>query len=128
MVPVAGRGHPLATVPTGGHAPGAIREHVQLVVYDRSSLTKGQDFSVVSSRTWRLADLYAKHMLLRAGIGWGMMPLAMVEDDLAAGVLVELDAPDGPAFDYPVDGIYRADTPPGPAACWLVERFRSQGG
>ena len=126
MVPVAGRTHPLATVPPGGHPPGASRDHVQLVIYDRSPLTKGQDFSVMSSRTWRLADLYAKHMLLRAGIGWGMMPRAMVENDLAAGVLVELDTPDGPAFDYMVDAIYRADTPPGPAACWLIERFRTQ--
>jgi len=126
MVPVAGRQHPLASVPLGGNPPGAGREHVQLVVYDRSPLTKGRDFSVISSRTWRLADLYAKHMLLRAGIGWGMMPLAMVKDDLAAGVLVELDLPDGAAFDYPLDAIYRADTPPGPAACWLIERFRGQ--
>ena len=126
MVPVAGRTHPLATVPPGGHPPGASRDHVQLVVYDRSPLTKGQDFSVISSRTWRLADLYTKHTLLRAGIGWGMMPRAMVENDLTAGVLVELDTPDGPAFDYTVDAIYRADTPPGPAACWLIERFRTQ--
>jgi DNA-binding transcriptional LysR family regulator len=126
MIPVAGRLHPLATVPAGGHLPGAIQDHVQLVIYDRSPLTKGRDFSVISRRTWRLADLYAKHMLLRAGIGWGMMPLAMVKDDLAAGVLVELSLPDGAAFDYSVDAIYRADTPPGPAACWLIERFRSQ--
>ncbi len=126
MVPVAGRHHPLAKAPPGGHPPGAIREHVQLVVYDRSPLTKGQDFSVISSRTWRLGDLYSKHMLLRAGIGWGMMPLAMVTEDLAADTLVELDLPDGAAFDYPLDAIYRADTPPGPAACWLIERFRGQ--
>ncbi len=126
MISVAGRKHPLASVPTGGHTPGALREHVQLVVYDRSPLTKGRDFSVVSSRTWRLADLSAKHMLLRAGIGWGVMPLAMVQDDLAAEVLVELDVPDLAPFDYPVDAIYRADTPPGPAARWLIERFRGQ--
>jgi hypothetical protein len=28
---------------------------------------------VVSRRTWRLADLGAKHALLREGIGWGNM-------------------------------------------------------
>ncbi len=124
MVPVAGSRHPLASV--GGHPPGAAREHVQLVVYDRSPLTKGKDFSVSASRTWRLADLSSKHMLLRAGIGWGMMPLAMVKDDLAEGVLVQLDLPDLTPFDYPLDAIYRADTPPGPAATWLIERFRGQ--
>ena len=124
MVPVAGASHPLAA--DGGHQPGAARDHVQLVVYDRSPLTRGKDYSVSASRTWRLADLSAKHMLLRAGIGWGMMPLAMVKDDLATGILVQLDIPDVSAFDYPVDAIYRTDTPPGTAAMWLIERFRGQ--
>ena len=124
MVPVAGARHPLASA--DGNLPGAAREHVQLVVYDRSPLTKGKDFSVIASRTWRLADLYAKHVLLRAGIGWGVMPLAMVKDDLAEGVLVLLDIPDLAPFDYPIDAIYRADTPPGPAATWLIKRFRGQ--
>ncbi len=125
MTPVAGACHPLAS--GRRHPPGAAREHVQLVIYDRSPVTKGKDFSVSASHTWRLADLDAKHMLLRAGIGWGMMPLARVKDDLAAGVLVELDVPDLAPFDYRLDAIYRADTPPGPAAAWLIERFRSQG-
>ena len=126
MVPVAGCHHPLAEVPPGGHPPGATRNHVQLVVYDRSPLTNGQDFSVSASHTWRLAELCSKHMLLRAGLGWGMMPLAMVRNDIATGVLVELEMPDAVAFDYRLDAIYRADTPPGPAACWLIERFRNQ--
>lgn len=124
MVPVAGPEHPLASA--GSNAPGAAKEHVQLVIYDRSPLTEGKDFSVIASRTWRLADLGAKHMLLRAGIGWGVMPLAMVRDDLAAGVLVQLDIPELAPFDYPIDAVYRADTPPGPAARWLIERFRGQ--
>ena len=123
MVPVAGRRHPLASA---GHPPGAAREHVQLVIYDRSPLTEGKDFSVSASRTWRIGDLSAKHMLLRAGIGWGMMPLAMVEDDLARGILTQLAIPDLMPFDYLLDAIYRADTPPGPAATWLIERFRAQ--
>lgn len=125
MVPVAGRHHALATGVEDG-AAGASRDHVQLVVYDRSDRTKGKDFSVSANRTWRLADLSAKHALLRGGIGWGMMPLAMVRDDIASGLLVELDLPDRRAFDYPIDAIYRTDTPPGPAACWLIERFRAQ--
>lgn len=124
MVPVAGPRHPLAS--PGGQPLGSAREHVQLVVYDRSPLTKSKDFSVIASRTWRLADLCAKHMLLRAGIGWGVMPLAMVKDDLAEGVLIQLDIPELAPFDYPLDAIHRTDTPPGPAASWLIERFRGQ--
>ncbi len=126
MVPVAGRHHPLASVPSGGHRAKEGRDHVQLVVYDRSPLTFGRDFSVSASVTWRIADLSAKHILLKAGIGWGMMPLAMVAGDLETGALVALELPDVTAFDYLVDAIYRSDTPPGPAATWLVERFRRQ--
>ncbi len=126
MVPVAGRDHPLANPPKGGHPSGVARHHVQLVVYDRSGLTKGQDFSVSATRTWRLGDLSAKHTLLREGIGWGMMPLALVAEDLAAGRVVQLDLPDRVAFDYPVDAIHRSDTAPGPAATWLIQRFKDQ--
>ena len=126
MVPVAGRSHPLASPRPGGHRPGEAREHVQLVVSDRSPLTRGRDYSVGAARTWRLADLSAKHMLLKAGIGWGMMPSAMVTDDLVSGTLVQLEIPDITPFDYLLDAVYRSDTPPGPAATWLVERFRQQ--
>ena len=50
----------------------------------------------------------------------------MVADDVRAGRLVQLEMPDRVAFDYLVDVIYRTDTPPGPAAAWLMERFGRQ--
>jgi len=86
LVPVAAPDHPLGRM--ARIAPGAGRDHIQLVLTDRSHFTEGRDFSVVSPKTWRLADLGAKHALLREGIGWGNMPLPMVEPDLVAGTLV----------------------------------------
>lgn len=124
MIPVAAPQHPLALA--GRNDPGAGREHIQLVLTDRSPLTQGRDFAVVSSRTWRLADLASKHMLLRAGIGWGNMPVGMIEEDLKTGRLVALDLPDSIGGDYALAAIYRADTPPGPAASWLIRRFEEQ--
>lgn len=124
MIPVAAPQHPLALA--GRSAPGAGREHIQLVLTDRSPLTEGRDFAVVSSRTWRLADLGSKHMLLKAGIGWGNMPVPMIEEDLKSGRLVALDLPDSIGGDYALAAIYRADTPPGPAASWLIRRFEEQ--
>lgn len=121
LVPVAAPDHPLAMM--SPPRPGAAREHVQLVLSDRSPLTQGRDFSVLSSRTWRLADLGAKHALLRQGIGWGNMPLPLVEGDLLAGTLVKLSLPDWSAPSYTFSAIWRTDTPPGPAACWLMEQF-----
>jgi DNA-binding transcriptional LysR family regulator len=125
LVPVAAPDHPLALM--APVPPGAARNHVQLVLSDRSPLTDGRDFSVLSPRTWRLADLSAKHALLRQGIGWGNMPLWMVEADLLSGALVRLSLPDWSAPAYGFSGIWRADTPPGPAARWLLEQLTHDG-
>ncbi len=121
LVPVAAPDHPLARI----HPlpPGAGREHIQLVLSDRSHFSEGQDFAVMSPHTWRLADLGAKHALLREGIGWGNMPLPLIEPDLVAGTLVRLAMPDDIGGAYRFDAIYRPDAPPGPAAAWLLEQF-----
>ncbi len=120
LVPVAAPGHPLdaPSVP-----PGASRAHIQLVLSDRSPLTRGRDFGVSSPQSWRLADLGAKHALLLEGVGWGNMPAPLVADDLAAGRLVRLDLPDHRGGRYGFHAIHRTDTPPGPAAAWLLERL-----
>jgi DNA-binding transcriptional LysR family regulator len=117
LVPVAAPNHPLARA--GKLAPGAARAHLQLVLTDRSNLTEGRDFTVASPRTWRLADLGAKLELLREGIGWGNMPLGMIEDDLAQGRLFKLPMDDiGGA--YPLSALWRRDAPPGEATSWLL--------
>lgn len=121
LIPVASPDHPLARAKA--LLPGMGRDHVQLVLTDRSPLSKGREFGVVSPHTWRLADLGAKLALLREGIGWGNMPVPMIEGDLQAGRLVKLDMPDETGVSYRMSGIYRSDTPPGPAARWLLERF-----
>ena len=121
LVPVAAPTHPLAsmTEPIGA----AAHDHIQLVLTDRSALTQGRDFGVLSVRSWRLADLGAKHALLLAGMGWGNMPKPMVNEDLKRGRLVELkiEMPGEPI--YPFHTVYRNDAPPGPAASWLMERL-----
>ncbi|MCE0461124.1 LysR family transcriptional regulator [Pseudomonas uvaldensis] len=124
LIPVAAPTHPLAI--ERPQLPGTAREFVQLVLSDRSTLTGDKDFAVVSTRTWRLADLGAKHMLLKEGIGWGNMPIPMVQADLEAGRLVELDLPDFKGGTYTFDAVYRTDSPPGPAGRWLIERFGQQ--
>ena len=118
LVPVAAPDHPLAC--SSGLPPGAARAHLQLVLTDRSNLTEGRDFTVASPRTWRLADLGAKLELLREGIGWGNMPLGMVEDDLTQGRLVRLNMADMSA-PYPLSALWRRDRPPGQATNWLLD-------
>jgi len=53
LVPVAAPDHPLAMMET--IQPGVARQHLQLVLSDRSPLTEGREFSVTAARTWRLA-------------------------------------------------------------------------
>jgi DNA-binding transcriptional LysR family regulator len=122
MVPVASPQHPLAQI--AGKIPSTIlREHTQLVLTDRSTLTAGQDFGVMALRDWRLGDLSSKHALLRSGIGWGNMPIEMVQWDLDAGRLVQLDIQEGSSFSFPIYVIRRGDDEPGPAAKWLMQQF-----
>lgn len=126
MVPVAAPDHPLARM---DQIPSGVgRNYTQLVLSDRSRFTEGRDFSVLGTRTWRLADLGAKHALLREGIGWGNMPLPMIQPDLVAGTLRRLSMPDNPGGAYRFNTIWRRDAPPGPAAAWLVDQFTSLGG
>jgi DNA-binding transcriptional LysR family regulator len=122
LVPVAAPSHPLAKLDR--IAPGATRQHLQLVLTDRSPLTEGRDFSVASPRTWRLADLGAKHALLLEGIGWGGMPRHAVADDLEAGRLVELAMPEAPPVLYGLNALWRKDCPPGPATSWILDAFQ----
>lgn len=124
VIPVASPYHPLAQ--SGAHEPGSLRNHVQLVLTDRSPLTEGKDFAVVSNQTWRLADLGSKLVLLREGVGWGTMPEPMVREDIAAGRLVHLRIPETVGGVYDLRAIYRTDTPPGPAGRWMISRFQSQ--
>ena len=125
LVPVAAPGHALARIK--GRIPiEAARQELQLVLSDRSTLTRGRDFSVISPRTWRLADLGARHEMMRAGLGWGSMPMHMVAEDLQRGRLVKLDIrwPDGSRPPRPVVVlIRRKDKALGPAGSWLADEL-----
>ncbi|MFB9242123.1 LysR family transcriptional regulator [Massilia antarctica] len=117
--------HPLAALQS--MVPrSAAAEHIQLVLTDRSSLTAGRNFGVVSARVWRLADLGAKHAFLRAGLGWGHMPLHMVEADIRSGALVPIQidifATAGPGFS--MHAIHLADNPPGRAGRWFIDQLK----
>lgn len=124
MVAVAAPIHPMAQMKR--IAPGEARKHLQLVLTDRSSLTEGRDFSVFSTRSWRLADLGAKHALLKEGIGWGSMPRHVIQPDLDSGALVELQLPERATMTYDLVALWRKDCPPGPAAVWVLDELRER--
>jgi DNA-binding transcriptional LysR family regulator len=125
MIMVAAREHPLAMV--NGVIPKAeLSKHVQLVLTDRSELTAGREFGVMSGLTWRLGDLFAKHAFLLKGLGWGGMPLHAVKQDLLEGRLTKLSIEDLPedGLILPMSAVYLTAKPPGPAGRWLIERLK----
>lgn len=130
LIPVVAPAHALAK--NGGKVSlEKVRDHVQLVLTDRSRLTEGRDFTVFAVKTWRLADLGARHAMLLAGLGWGSMPKHMVADDIASGRLVALDIeyPDGfRKFPRPAVVLARRkDKRLGPAGTWLAQRLALLG-
>lgn len=124
MVTVVSPAHPLATM-RGAVSATAVAKHVQLVLTDRTVLTEGRDFGVLSPLTWRLADLGAKHAFLRAGLGWGHMPSHMVQADLDSGALVKIRVQGQPRERLMSMGVvFRKDAPPGPAARVFIAQLK----
>jgi DNA-binding transcriptional LysR family regulator len=124
LVTVVSPGHPLAGK-RGAVSASAVAKQVQLVLTDRSALTSGRDFGVLSPLTWRLADLGAKHAFLRAGLGWGHMPLHMVQADLDSRALVTIRV-EGIRRDVVMQMkvVFRRDAPPGPAARAFIAQLK----
>jgi DNA-binding transcriptional LysR family regulator len=124
MVTVVGSSHRLAGR-RSAVSSAAIRKEVQLVLTDRSLLTDGRDFGVLSPLTWRLADLGAKHAFLKAGLGWGHMPLHMVKADLDNGTLARIRVESLPRdLVMPMKVAFRKDAPPGPAARAFIAQLK----
>ncbi len=73
-------------------ATSELADHVQIVVEDPSTLTEGRDLGVLSQVTWRVSDMAAKRAYILAGIGWGSLPLWLIERDLTEGRLIRVAA------------------------------------
>jgi DNA-binding transcriptional LysR family regulator len=120
--------HPLAThrgpIPTS-----VLDEYVQLTHIDPADASRTLVSSQRYARVWRLSHLGAKLAFLRAGLGFGAMPLHLVEADLAGGTLVQIategEPPGGKMIT--MSAIYRTDSPPGPAGRWFIERLKHEG-
>jgi DNA-binding transcriptional LysR family regulator len=122
LVPVVGARHPLAAA-KGRPSRQELRDTVQIVLTERSE-TKSEDYAVLSPRTYRVADLHTKVELLRANLGWGHLPVHLVEQDLLQGNLVALKGPGVEADQQTVElfVIHRQDLAMGPAHRWISER------
>ena len=133
LVAVSAPSHPLAELQALRDAPierQEAEEHLQLVLTDRSPRTRGADHGIITSNTWRLADLGAKHAMLRAGLGWGSMPRHMVAEDLARGRLSELRLKHwegtGRMPHLPIIVAHALGASLGPAGRWLFDTLKGR--
>jgi DNA-binding transcriptional LysR family regulator len=128
FVSVVAPTHPLSAW-RGVVPESKIVQHIQLVLTDPTELSQGRNFGVLSTRTWRLSDLGSKHAFLRAGFGWGQMPLHLVDSDIRAGSLVKIRVEGAPARTQVLSmrAVHRKDAPPGPAGCSLIQWLNDPG-
>ena len=119
--------HPLAAY-RGPIPTTVLAEHVQLVHIDPADIARNQGSALLSARVWRLSHLGAKLAFLRAGLGFGGLPLHVVEADLASGALVQITPEDSPPAGQVIvmSAIYRTDSPPGPAGRWFINYLKQE--
>jgi DNA-binding transcriptional LysR family regulator len=125
VVAVASPDHPLAKAGYPLSEPD-LAEHRQLVPTSRAR----QPYpNTLVREVWRIADLNLRRDMIRQGIGWGTVPLHLVRSDLEARRLVKLDIATraDELLKVGLFAIHRADTPPGPAGRWLIERLQQAG-
>jgi DNA-binding transcriptional LysR family regulator len=122
IVAVAAPDHPLAGLKRT-LIEADLLDHRQLVPTSRA-LPRYANRMVQD--VWEVADLAVRCDMMRAGMGWGTAPLHMVEADIAAGRLIQLDITARPdeAMRVPLYAIHRTTQAPGPAGRWLTNALQ----
>lgn len=121
--------HPLATT-SGRIAIDALRQHVQVVLVDSAGGSGPQDQSEYARDSWRVETVNALVELLRAGVGYGLLPDYIAEREIAAGRLVRLFpaawANGTESIPLLTHAVWRKDEALGPAAQWFLSQLRAQ--
>jgi DNA-binding transcriptional LysR family regulator len=123
MIPVVSPEHPLARI-AGRVASRHFADATQIVLSERGDGAV-TDQGVLSLRTWRVGDLYTKHELLRAGLGWGNLPEHLVRADLKAQRLVVIQPESWGEQEHTLhlSAVHRPDAMFGPAHRWVLEQL-----
>jgi DNA-binding transcriptional LysR family regulator len=128
LVTVAAASHPLARMP--GPLDESLQDYSQIVLSEMREAVAGSDVRVAAHNTCRVTDLPTQHALIRAGVGWGSLPDALVAEDIAAGRIIRLSVAQNSRFQpLPLPAIvaaHRRDEAPGPAGRWLLQRLGEQ--
>jgi DNA-binding transcriptional LysR family regulator len=122
---VASHDHPLS-IQGSDLSRKEVSKHVQLIIIDKTNVSKDLNFGVVSPKLWKLTDLSVKRECLLAGLGWGSMPYQMVKQDIEDKRLIPLKIKDMSEmfFLMPMSVAVNSSNPPGPAGRWLVNKLK----
>ena len=113
--------HPLAGKPSV--TLDQLHEHVELTVQDSSD--QGDDRHMFGGeRVFYLSDFSAKKRALAMGVGFGWMPTYLVESELRAGELREVQYSGGSRYRFNPMLVHRADRPLGRTGQHLVSLLR----
>ena len=124
IIPVVAADHPLAAE-TGRVTPDQLKDHVQLMMVDRSRLIAPVEATIMSERTWVFSEYGTRLDCIRAGLGWGHVLKTLVLDDLESGRLKALAI--GNAFSWSDLGVYhKLGRPPARAGRLFIDTMAAR--
>jgi DNA-binding transcriptional LysR family regulator len=120
VVLVAAAGHPLVSG-AGSLTLSDLQRHVELTVHDSSESRRLVDDRLFGSqRVFFLSDFFTKRQAVAMGLGFGWMPLFLVQDELSRGVLREVPYRGGSRYAFAPMLVHPRDKPLGRAGAMLL--------
>lgn len=102
LLPVCAPGHPLAA-DNRLLKETDLRTHTQVILPSTDIATKDIRAGIMEGAgTWSVSDFASKRHLLLGGLGWGLMPLSLVDEDLQTGRLTALNVEPYTDFSIPI--------------------------
>lgn len=127
VVLVVAEEHALARA-TGPVPLRELRRHVELTVHDPTGGSRARNPHLLGAeRVFALSDFLTKKAALEMGLGFGWVPLYLVEEELEAGRLREVPYEGGSRFRFAPALVHPADRPLGRAGQRFCELLRAEG-
>ena len=123
VVLVAAADHPL-TRQEGDVTLEDLRNHIELTIQDSSARESKDEREFGGTRVFYLSDFHTKRLALLEGLGFGWVPLHLIDEDLEEDRLVELPYTGGSRYDFKPQLVHRTDHPLGRAGQIFLEHLR----
>ncbi len=121
VVLVVSKEHPLAAQKQVTYEQ--LLGHVELTIHDSGDKSKQKldELQFGGDRVFYMHSFLSKKTALLMGMGFGWMPLYLIQQEMASGELVELDLIAGSRFSFTPQLVYPSDRPQGKASKMITE-------